>query len=155
MLPGRQRRLEQPAVAAGMGQAGEQQRVRAPIARAAQQPHHRFLGAAEIHLDVRVEVLRIGQVRIELQRLADRDLRLAKMGLVRFDEVLAEHPMRAGQPGPGRRVGRVLRDALPVQFQRRRPFAGVVSERLGAQIQLVRGGIRGHVLPELLAFLRA
>ena len=59
-------RLEQAAVATGGHQPGEQLRIGG--LRAIDQPHHRVVRAPEIDLELREQLVREAQVRIELER---------------------------------------------------------------------------------------
>ena len=107
---GREGGLQQPAVAQRMREAGEQLGIRGAFARATQQADHRLLGAPEIDFEVRVDVLRSGEVRIELERTLERDLRLAQSA--RWRSASTYLPIiRCIRPSPAH-AGRVVRIVL-------------------------------------------
>ena len=68
----RDRLIEEAAVAAGVHQPGEELRIVAVPVRFAEQPDERVLRLADVGLEIRVELVRDRQARVERERAAER-----------------------------------------------------------------------------------
>ena len=132
--------LVEPAVPGGVDESREQLGVVAVPPPFAQQAHQRVQGVAGVRLEARVEAMRHGQARVEVQRAAEGLLRprLAVPGVV---EVLADHPVAAAQARPGRSELRVQLQAALVQVPRLREMVVAPRELVGAEEELVRARV--------------
>ena len=138
------RLVEEPAVAAGVDEPGEQLRVVAVAVRLAQQPHDRARRLADVRLELRVELVRHRQARVELERAAERVLG-ARLAVGATLDVLADHAVAAAELRPRRReVGIQLQAAL-VEVARLRELGVGARQLVGAQVQLVARALVGRV----------
>ena len=139
--------VEQPAVAAGVDEAREDLGVVRILAREAQQARHRVARAAHLRLVVRVELVRHRQLRVELERPAEALLGLRQVARDVLDVVLGDQPVAAAELGPRRRERGVGVHALPVEIARHGCVRPVAPDLVGAQVELVGAGTRGHPAP--------
>ena len=144
------RLVEQPAIAARGDQAGEQLRIRSPRPGSGEQPHHRVTGASGFRLEVRVQIVRRGQIGVEGERPFEGTLRTHELLVARRAAAaeLGDDAQRATQPRPRRGVARVERDRALVQVAYLRPLRRVGGHLVAAQEQLVRLGAGRDVLPQ-------
>ena len=100
-----------------MDEPGEELGIVAVARRLAQQADDRFARPAGIGFEIRIELVRHRQPRIQRDRLAERFLGAASLSGVGVD-VLADHPMAAAQMRPCGRKRRIELEALLVQRPR-------------------------------------
>ena len=111
LLVGGDRLLEEPAVAAGVDEPGEELGVVAVALRLAQQPHERRPRLAGLRLEVRVELVRQREPRVELERAAQGLPRRAPSLSGRAVDELADHAVAAAELRPGGSEARVELEA--------------------------------------------
>ena len=129
------RRVEQAAIPARAHQAGQQLRVGG--VRALDETDHRVVGATEIHLELREQLVGDRQIGIEIERPPERRLRVIETLLRSRRQVLGHHVMDPAEARPRGRVVRIFLDALQVQIARDAPLLRVVTELVAAQKVLV------------------
>ncbi len=88
------------------------------------------------------------QVRIQVQGLPERRLRLAEPYSHSGWQVFRHDVVNPPEPRPRRRVTRVGFDASQVEIASRAPLLGVLAELIGAQIVFVGLGTCRDVLPQ-------
>ena len=83
----------------------------------AQQPDDRSCRLADVCFEIRVELVRDREARIERERAAKRLLG-AGLAVGRALDVFADDPMAASELGPGGRESRIEVEALLIQVAR-------------------------------------
>ncbi len=109
--------LVEAAVAAGMDETGKQLGIVAVATGLAEQPHQRPFRESHVGLEVRVELVRDGEARIERERAAKR-LFGSRLAVRRDLDELADDAMAPAQVRPRRREPRVEVEALLIEVAR-------------------------------------
>src|SRR5262249_14579564 len=107
------------AVPTGVDEAGKKLRVVAVTLGFAKEAYESSLRLPHVCLEIRIEFVRDGQVRIERERPSERGFRPGLTGFLDID-VLANHTVAATQLGPRRSEARIQSQAVLVQPARPR-----------------------------------
>ena len=96
----RHRGLEQATISEGMQQTGEQIRVRRSAAGAIDQTQHGLLSPPHVHFEIRVQVVREWQLRVDFERPLERRLRPFEiLGGGVMGTVVSQNPVQSSQAG--------------------------------------------------------
>ena len=132
--------IEEPAVAAGVHEPGEELGIVAVAGGLPQQPDDRSFRLADVCFEIGVELVRDREVRIEIEGAAKRLLG-AGLAVGRALDVFPDDAMAPSDLGPGGRKTRIQVEALLVQVARSAEAVVRPRELVRSQIELVRARI--------------
>ncbi len=124
------------AVATGVDETRKQFRIVPVTTGFAKEADERSLRLTDVRLEIRVELVRDREVRIDRQRVAECVFRSSLA--VCFDlDVLADHAVAAPELGPSRSEARIQFQTALVQLTRPREAVVCPCELVGPEVELV------------------
>ena len=111
-------------------------------------PHERLERSAGFHLQLRIQVVRERQLRVDGDGAPERFFGEPHQLGIGLRPIFRHHPVSSTEPRPGRRIPRIGADRLQIEIARLRPGLGIASEPVRPQIQLERVTAARHIMFE-------